>query len=40
MIGWVCSSIEVKQSRYRPEMPRGFQEVKFPIFHDKGTGWW
>jgi len=28
---------KVKQSCYKP---RGFQEVKVPRFHDKGTGWW
>jgi len=22
------------------EWPREFQEVNFPRFHDKGTGWW
>jgi len=22
------------------EWPRGFQEVKFPRFHDNSTGWW
>jgi hypothetical protein len=22
------------------EWPRRFQEVKVPIFHDNGTGWW
>jgi hypothetical protein len=22
------------------EWRRGFQEVKVPRFHDKGTGWW
>jgi len=22
------------------EWHRGFQEVKVPIFHDSGTGWW
>jgi hypothetical protein len=22
------------------EWLRGFQEVKFPRFHDDGTGWW
>jgi hypothetical protein len=22
-----------------PEWPRGFQVVKVPRFHDKGTGW-
>jgi len=21
-------------------VPRGFQKVKVPIFHDNGTGWW
>ena len=28
------------QSRYRSEVPRGFQEVKVPRLHDNGTGWW
>ena len=28
----------VKQSRHRPEVPRGFQEVKVPIFRDNDTG--
>ena len=32
--------IKVNQSRYRPEVPTGFQEVKVPRFRDKGTGWW
>ena len=31
--------VKVKQSRYRPEVPRGFQEVKVPRLHDNGTGW-
>ena len=22
------------------DRPRGFQEIKFPRFHDNGTGWW
>jgi len=30
----------VKQSRYRPGRPRGFQEVKVPRFRDNGTRWW
>ena len=30
----------LKQSHYRPEWSRGFQEVKVPSFHDNGTGWW
>jgi hypothetical protein len=31
-------SITVKQSRYRLEWPRGFQEFKVPRLHDNGTG--
>jgi len=27
---------KVNQSRYRPEEPRGFQEVKFPRLRDNG----
>jgi len=30
---------KVNQSRYRPEVPRGFQEVKVPRLHDNGPGW-
>jgi len=29
-----------KQSHYRPEVPRGFQEVKVPRLRDTGPGWW
>ena len=36
----IYTYIKVKQSRYRPEVPRGFQEVKVPKFRDNGTGWW
>jgi len=25
---------------YRPEVPRGFQEVKVPRLRDNGTEWW
>jgi hypothetical protein len=32
--------VKVKQSCYRPEWPREFQEVKVPRLHDNGTGWW
>jgi len=32
--------VKVNQSHYRPEVPRGFQEVKFPRLRDNGTGWW
>ena len=31
---------KVKQSHYRPEVPRGFQEFKFPRFRGNSTGWW
>jgi len=27
-------------SCFSPEWPSGFQEVKVPRLHDKGTGWW
>jgi len=30
----------VNQSHYVPEVPRGFQEVKFPRLRDNSTGWW
>ena len=29
---------EVNQSHYRPEVPRGFQEVKVPRLRDNGGG--
>jgi hypothetical protein len=29
---------KVKQSHYRPEVPRGFQEVKVPRLRDNGPG--
>ena len=32
--------VMVNQSHYRPEVPRGFQEVKVPRFCDSGPGWW
>ena len=32
--------IKVNQSHYRPEVPRGFQEVKVLILRDNGPGWW
>ena len=31
---------KVNQSHYRPELPRGFQEVKILRLHDNGPGWW
>ena len=33
-------NVNIKQTRYRPEVPRGFQEVKVPRYHDNSTGWW
>ena len=32
--------VKVNQSHYRPEVPRGFQEVKVPRLRDNGPGWW
>ena len=38
---YLCTFMLIKkQSHYRPEVPRGFQEVKVPILHDNGPGWW
>jgi len=31
--------LKVKQSHYRPEVPRGFQEVKVPRLRDNVPGW-
>jgi len=31
---------KVNQSHYRPEVPRGFQEVKVSRLHDSVPGWW
>jgi len=31
---------KVNQSHYRPEVPKGFREVKVPRLHDNGPGWW
>jgi len=28
------------QSHYRPEVPRGFEEVKVPRLRNNGPGWW
>jgi len=30
---------KVNQSHYRPEVPRGFQEVKVPRLRNNGPGW-
>ena len=32
--------IIINQSHYRPEEPRGFQELKVPRLRDNDTGWW
>ena len=34
------NEVKVKQSRYRPEVPRGFQEVKVPRLRDNGPELW
>ena len=31
--------VKVKQSRYNPEVPRWFQEVKVPTLRDNDPGW-
>jgi len=31
---------KVKRSLYKPEVYRGFQEVKVPRLHENGPGWW
>ena len=31
----ILITVKVNQSHYRPEVPRGFQEVKVPRFRDK-----
>ena len=32
--------VKGNQSHYRPEVPRGFQEVKVPRLRDNGPEWW
>ena len=32
--------VKVNQSHYRPVVPRGFQEVKFPRLRGNGPEWW
>jgi len=34
------SKLKVNHSHYRPEVRRGFQEVKVPRLRDNGRGWW
>jgi len=34
------SEVKVNQSHYRPEVPRGFQEIKVPRLSDNGPEWW
>jgi hypothetical protein len=36
---FIYGDIKIRQSHYRPEMPRGFQEVKNPRLCDNGPGW-
>jgi len=35
-----AQSKKVNQSHYRPDVPRGFQEVKVPRLRNNGPGWW
>jgi len=37
---WILIAVATIQSHYRPEVPRGFQEVKIPRLRDNGSGWW
>ena len=32
--------VKLKRFRYRPGVAQRVPEVKFPGFHDNGTGWW
>ena len=36
----IQTKVEVNQSHYRPEVPRGFQEVKVLRLRDNRPGWW
>jgi hypothetical protein len=36
----LMEKVKVKQSHYRPEVPRGFQKVKVPRLFDSGPEWW
>ena len=36
----ILKFVKVNQSHYRPEVSRGFQEIKFPSLLDNGPGWW
>ena len=38
--GLVSTHIQLSSPVTGLDRPRGFQEVKVPIFHDNGTGWW
>jgi len=32
--------LHTSRSHYRPEVPRGFQEVKVPRLRDSSPEWW
>jgi hypothetical protein len=36
----IALKVKVNQSHYRPEVARGFQEVKVPRLRDSVPGWW
>jgi len=37
--GILLNTLKEKQSHYRPDVPRWFQEVKVPRLRDNGAGW-
>ena len=39
-MGLISLRKKVTQSHYRPEVSRGFQEVKVPRLRDNSPGWW
>ena len=37
---FILQKLKVNQSHYRPEVPRGFQEIKVPRLRDNSPEWW
>jgi len=43
LINTLCGlnlKVKLNRSHYRPEVPRGFQEIKVPRLRDNDPGWW
>jgi len=40
LLSYILTIVKVKQSHYRPEVPRGFREVKVARLRDSGLGGW